>query len=254
MEKILTFDGNIARGLLVYTLIFFFAILFRYFVAAGIFYYYYYVKNFSRYDNRRLSKRLAKKEQLRKEVMWSVKSSAIFAFFGAVTFWLWEQELTAIYLDVEKFGLWYLPVSLVIISLIHETYYYWVHRWMHHPRVFRTVHKVHHDSRIPTPWTAFSFHPWESLLEALIVPLILLVVPVNVYVLGLYLLLMTVSSVINHLDIEIYPESFQKSRLGKLFIGATHHHYHHREFNSNYGLYFTFWDKWMATENKKMQG
>ena len=253
MKEILTFEGNILRGLLVYTLIFFFAILFRYFVAAGIFYYYYYVRNFSRYDSRRLSKRLAKKEQLKKEVIWSVKSSAIFAFFGAVTFWLWEQDLTAIYLDIERYGLWYLPVSLVVISLIHETYYYWVHRWMHHPKIFRTVHKVHHDSRIPTPWTAFSFHPWESLLEAIILPLILLVIPVNVYVLGFYLLVMTVSSVINHLDIEIYSKGFQKSHLGKLFIGATHHHHHHREFNTNYGLYFTFWDKIMATENKKMK-
>lgn len=123
---------------------------------------------------------------------------------------------------------------------------------MHHPKIFKMVHKVHHNSLTPTPWTAFSFHPWESLLEALVLPLILLMVPVNVYVLGFYLLLMTLSSVINHLDIEIYPERFQKNRLGKLLIGATHHHYHHKEFNTNFGLYFTFWDKWMGTESSKM--
>jgi len=23
---------------------------------------------------------------------------------------------------------------------------------------------------------------------------------------------------------------------------------HHEKFNGNYGLYFTFWDKWMKTE------
>ena len=124
---------------------------------------------------------------------------------------------------------------------------------MHNPEIFRIVHKVHHDSFTPTPWTAFSFHPWESLIEALILPLILLVIPVNVYVLGLYLLLMTVSSVVNHLDIEIYPVAFQKSWLGKQFIGATHHHYHHSEYKTNYGLYFTFWDKLMGTESAKME-
>lgn len=246
-------EQNLSAFIAIYTLIFFFAILFRYFVAAGIFYYYYYIKNLSRYDSRRLSKKRAPKQQLRQEIIWSIKSSAIFAFVGAVTFWLWQEGLTAIYLDAEKFGYWYLPVSLVIISLIHETYYYWVHRWMHHPKVFRIVHKVHHDSRIPTPWTAFSFHPWESLIEAIILPLILLVIPVHVYVLGFYLLVMTVSSVINHLDIEIYSEGFQKSRLGKLFIGATHHHHHHKEYITNYGLYFTFWDKLMATESGKMK-
>lgn len=239
--------------LLVYAAIFFIAILFRYFVAAGIFYYYYYIRNFRKYDKRRLSKKLANREQLKKEIYWSIKSSAIFALVGAGTYWLWLKGYTAVYLDPETYGYWYLPVSLVIIMLIHETYYYWVHRWMHHPKIFRIVHKVHHDSRIPTPWTAFSFHPWESLIEALILPLILIFLPVNAYVLGFYLLVMTISSVVNHLDIEVYPVWFQKSRFGKLFIGATHHHHHHTEFMTNYGLYFTFWDKLMATESRKME-
>ena len=111
------FEGNVFQGFLVYTLIFFLAILFRYFVAAGIFYYYYYIKNFKKYDERRLSKRLAKKEQLKKEIIWSVKSSAIFAFFGALLYWLWQQDLTAIYLDPQQYTLWYLPLSLIIVSL-----------------------------------------------------------------------------------------------------------------------------------------
>lgn len=249
----MTMDAGSLSGFLLYSLIFFLAILFRYFVAAGVFYYYYHVKNSERFERKRLSKKKASKKQLRQEIVWSIKSSIIFALVGALTYWLWQEDFTAVYLEISAYGWWYLPVSLVVISLIHETYYYWVHRWMHHPKIFRTVHKVHHDSRIPTPWTAFSFHPWESALEALILPLILLVIPVHIYVLGIYLLLMTVSSVINHLDIEIYPERFQKSKFGKLFIGATHHHYHHRDFLSNYGLYFTFWDKFMSTESEKMK-
>ena len=244
---------NTPSVFLTYVLIFFLAILFRYFVAAGIFYYYYYVLNSHKFFKKRLSTRRVRKGQLKKEMLWSTKSSAIFALVGAVLYYLWEQGLTAIYLDVSEYGYWYLPVGLVIILLLHETYYYWVHRWMHHPKVFKTVHKVHHDSLTPTPWTAFSFHPWESLLEAIILPVILLIVPVHFAVLGFYLLLMTVSSVINHLDIEIYPLAFQKSKLGKLFIGATHHHCHHAEFKTNYGLYFTFWDKIMGTESSKMQ-
>jgi sterol desaturase/sphingolipid hydroxylase (fatty acid hydroxylase superfamily) len=253
MTEILVPETNTPGILLVYTAIFFFAILFRYFVAAGIFYYYYYIKNFKKYDERRLSKRLANKKQLKKEIVWSIKSSAIFALVGAATYWLWLKGHTAVYLEPDLYGYWYLPVSLLALLLLHETYYYWVHRWMHNPKVFRIVHKVHHDSRIPTPWTAFSFHPWESLIEALILPLILIFLPVNIYILGFYLLVMTVSSVVNHLDIEIYPLWFQKSRFGKLFIGATHHHHHHTEFMTNYGLYFTFWDKLMATESRKMK-
>lgn len=238
---------------LVYVLIFFLAISLRYFVAAGVFYWYYYVAQNEKFSTKRLSRRGYKKGQIRKEIIWSIKSSAIFAAVGAGTYWLWQKDLTAVYTDVSQYGYWYLPASLAIIFFLHETYYYWVHRWMHHPSVFRIVHKVHHDSLTPTPWTAFSFHPWESLIEALILPLILLVVPVHFSVLVFYLIFMTISSVINHLDIEIYPEVFMKSKIGKQFIGATHHHYHHEEFKTNYGLYFTFWDRLMGTESAKME-
>lgn len=243
-------DANSLAIFLIYILIFFIAILIRYFIVAGVFHWYYFVKRSEQFREKRLSRRGFKKGQIRKEIIYSIKSSAIFAAIGAVTYWLWQNGYTAVYMDPAEFGYWYLPVSLVIILLIHETYYYWVHRLMHHPKIFRTVHKVHHDSITPTPWTAFSFHPWEGLIEALVLPAILLIVPVNLFVLGVYLLLMTVSSVINHLDIEIYPTSFRNSKFGQQFIDATHHHFHHEEFQTNYGLYFTFWDRWMGTESK----
>ena len=245
-------DANSPDAFLLCILIFFVAILFRYFLAAGFFYYYYFVARSREFSTKRLSPRGVRKGQLKKEISWSIKSSAIFALVGAGAYWLWQNGLTAVYTDISAFSYWYLPISLMSILFLHETYYYWIHRWMHHPKIFRIVHKVHHDNLTPTPWTAFSFHPWECLLEAIILPVILLIVPVHPVVLGFYLLVMRVSSVVNHLDIEIYPERFQKSRLGKLVIGATHHHYHHSEFKTNYGLYFTFWDKWMHTESAKM--
>lgn len=239
-------------GFLAYFLIFFIILLIRYFVTAGFFYAFYLKVKKSNTDKKILSQRPLKKEQVKKEIYWSVISSAIFAFFGAVTYWLYLNQFTSIYLDPAIYGSWYLPLSLLIVLLLHETYYYWVHRAMHFPKIYKVVHKVHHQSLSTTPWTAFSFHPWESIIEALIVPLILIVVPVNIYVLLFYLILMTFSSMINHLDIEVYPESFRKSAFGKLWIDATHHHYHHKEFNTNYGLYFTFWDKLMGTESRKM--
>lgn len=235
---------------LICALIFFGAVFLRYLISAGIFYWYFYQLKSEKYREKRLSIRPAKKGQFKKEIYWSMWSSVIFGFFGTLIFFLWQKGLTAIYTDIHQHSLWYLPLSFVVLSVLHETYYYWVHRWMHNPKVFRTVHKVHHDSLVPSPWTAFSFHPWESLIEAMVVPVILIFLPVNILVIGLYLIFMTLSSVINHLDIEIYPKYFMKSSFGKLFIGATHHHFHHAEFKTNYGLYFTFWDRWMDTESK----
>lgn len=236
-----------------YILVFFSILLVRYFATAGVFYAYYFKHTSKDSAVKILSRRPAKRKQIRIEIYWSIISSAIFAFFGAITYWLWLHDFTLIYLDLAQYGYWYLPLSLLIMSLIHETYYYWLHRAMHIPKIYRVVHKVHHQSLSPTPWTAFSFHPWESILEALILPVIFLILPVNVYVLLVYLIFMTFSSVINHLDIEVYPDFFRKSSFGKLWIDATHHHFHHAEFNTNYGLYFTFWDKILGTESRKME-
>jgi Delta7-sterol 5-desaturase len=47
----------------------------------------------------------------------------------------------------------------------------------------------------------------------------------------------------------VYPKKFHKHILGRWLIGATHHSLHHKQFRYNYGLYFTFWDKWKRTES-----
>ena len=147
------------------------------------------------------------------------------------------------------YSLWYLPVSLLIAMLIHETYYYWLHRWMHRPKIYRLVHKWHHDSIETTSFTAFSFHPIESILQALMIPVLIIFLPMHLSVLLLFLIIMTISATINHAGIEIYPASFNRHWLGKWIIGATHHDLHHKQFRYNFGLYFTFWDRWMKTES-----
>ena len=120
---------------------------------------------------------------------------------------------------------------------------------MHRPHVFKLLHQVHHDSRTTSAWTCFSFHPLEGLLQAIILPLTIVFLPMHFYVLVVQLTVMTLSSVVNHLEIETYPANFHRHFIGKWLIGATHHSLHHKQFKYNFGLYFTFWDKWKKTES-----
>lgn len=225
----------------------------RYLLVAGIFYGIFYLWFPSKWKQRKISQRNYREGQFRKEVFWSTITALIFSIAAACTVWLWQHGYTRLYFEPHEYSLWWLPFSLLISLLLHESYYYWLHRWMHYPKVFRIVHKVHHDSRITSPWTAFSFHPLEGLLQALFLPFLLLFLPMNVYILLIQLTIMTLSSVVNHLDIEIYPKKFHRHFLGKWLIGATHHALHHSQFKYNYGLYFTFWDKWKRTESPQYQ-
>ena len=234
---------------LLMTAVIFVIVVVRYFIAAGIFHLVFYRGDHGKWHSRKVNHRDYKKGQFQKEMQWSLVSSLIFAVAGSLTVWLWQEGRTQIYEHLGWFDIIYVPLSLVVAMFLHETYYYWVHKAMHHPKVFKHVHKVHHESLISSPWTAFSFHPLEALLEAIILPLIVLLIPMHPVTILIHLVVMTLSSVINHLDIEIYPKNFENHWLGKWIIGATHHSLHHKDFKTNYGLYFTFWDKWMATEN-----
>ncbi|MDB5248979.1 MAG: sterol desaturase [Segetibacter sp.] len=233
------------------TLLMFLVVVGRYFLIAAFFHLWFYVWAKDKWFNRRLGKKAVDIKQFNTEVKWSVFTSLIFAFAGSATAVLWQKGHTRMYADINEYGFWYLPVSLVMSMFIHETYYYWLHRWMHRPSVFKLLHKVHHDSNTTSAWTAFSFHPLEGLLQAIILPLTIMVLPMHVYVLLFQLTIMTFSSVINHLEIETYPANFHRHFIGKWMIGATHHSLHHKQFKYNFGLYFTFWDKLKRTESPR---
>ena len=59
---------------------------------------------------------------------------------------------------------------------------------------------------------------------------------------------MTIWAVVNHLGLEGLPGQFPHHWLGRWMIGPAHHSIHHDHQDKHFGLYFTFWDKLMGTE------
>lgn len=222
-------------------------IVLRYLLIAGGFYFLFYQLKIKKLSSLRIEAAKPKAQVIKREVFWSVGTSVIFGFTGACAFQAWEKGLTKIYLDIHLYGWTYFFFSIFLIAFLHDTYFYWMHRLVHHKKLFPIIHKVHHDSNPPTPFAAFSFHWTESILEALILPALIFFIPVHIYGVLFLLVTMTVTSVINHLGYEIYSKKMQSHRIGKWFISATNHQTHHRVFNGNYGLYFTWWDFWMGT-------
>ncbi|MBE7169790.1 MAG: sterol desaturase family protein [Williamsia sp.] len=236
-------------GFLFFCVLFFVIITGRYLVIAGLFYAIFYLWYPERWQKKKLSKRAYPPRQLKKELGWSMITSLLFSVMATLTLLLWQKGYTRVYTGLHASDWYYMPLSLVLSLALQETYYYWLHRWMHLPAVFKRVHKVHHQSNLTSTFTAFSFHPLEGFLQALMLPLTLLLVPLHPVVILVQLMIMSFSSVINHLNIEIYPRYFHHNRLGKWIVGATHHSLHHIQFRYNYGLYFTLWDKWKKTES-----
>ena len=188
-------------------------------------------------------------ELRRLEIIRSAGVSLIFAAFGIGLLWLWTNGYTQLYGELGSgWDWWWLIAGPVLFILAQETYYYWIHRWMHTPGVYEHVHKWHHESIETTAWTAFSFHPVEGILQAAFIPLAAVLIPMHQYAFLFLLAVMTLSATINHAGVEIFPKSWARSRVLSRLVGATHHDVHHKRAKYHFGLYFTFWDRWMGTE------
>ena len=187
--------------------------------------------------------------QIGREIRWSLASAAIYGVPAGIVAWGWQNRgWTRIYTDVVAMPLWYLPLSVLLYLAAHDTWFYWTHRWMHEPWLFRRAHAVHHASRPPTAWAAMSFHPLEALSGAIVIPALVFIFPIHVAMLGTVLSVMTVMGVTNHMGWEVFPQGVVNGPLGRWLITATHHQRHHADYRGNYGLYFRFWDRICGTD------
>lgn len=187
--------------------------------------------------------------QIRREIGWSLASAAIYGIPAGIVAWGWQNcGWTRIYTDWSAYPLWYLPLSVLLYLIAHDTWFYWTHRWMHRPAVFRRVHAVHHASRPPTAWAAMAFHPLEALTGAVVIPLLVFAIPIHAAMLGLVLTVMTVMGVTNHMGWEVFPRAMWRGPLGAWLITASHHQRHHDAYGCNYGLYFRIWDRLCGTD------
>lgn len=228
-------------------------IFLRYLLLSGSFYWLCEIKNRQKWAFKRIQKSLPSRQQIWREIGWSGVTSAIFGFTGALIINEWTQGNSQIYERVSDRGIIYFFLSIALYLFLHETYFYWTHRIFHLPRVFRKIHFIHHQSSPPTPWSAFSFHPYEAVLQSLILWIMISLIPIHPLALLIFLMMMTFLSIINHGGYELYPSGFEKHGLGKWVITATHHQQHHSNYHCNFGLYFTFWDRWLGTQHPEYE-
>ncbi len=223
----------------------------RYLLIAGLGWWICYTWPRPRRYLRKIQARWPSGKQVRSEIAHSLLTAAIFATIIYGIFLYDRHVQPVLYHDIATYGWAWFWLSIPAMMIIHDTYFYWAHRLMHHPRLFRLVHRVHHNSRTPTPWAAFSFHPLEALLEFAIVPVAVWALPLHPAALMLFATWSMMWNVAGHLGFEFFPKGFVRSTAGKWFNTPTHHDLHHRYGRYNFSLYFNFWDRVMGTNHPR---
>jgi sterol desaturase/sphingolipid hydroxylase (fatty acid hydroxylase superfamily) len=126
---------------------------------------------------------------------------------------------------------WKILLQIFAILLVYDFAYYFLHRAMHHKKLMRLVHAVHHRVRNPTAMESFYLHPVELFAGlALLMACTWLVGPVHGYAFAAVFFLHS------SLNIVVHSGMISGSKwLGFIDHLTRKHHVHHMDdFAKNY--------------------
>jgi sterol desaturase/sphingolipid hydroxylase (fatty acid hydroxylase superfamily) len=160
---------------------------------------------------------------------------------ATVLHWVWRQKVWLGLLHFVKFPWLSLCISFILLDL----YLYVWHRIMHSYLFAWRFHKVHHTEISMNTSTAYRFHTVEvivSNIPKLFLVLLLGIQPIHLLV---YEFALAIVLVFQHSNWAI-PQKLDKL-LSNIIVTPNFHRLHHsqifKDTQSNYGSFFSFWDK-----------
>lgn len=203
--------------------------------------------------HRKIQTEKQKHLHIKSEVLWSLVSFTVFSIEAGIIHSLYIHGHTSLTMSWDSMPAYVHIIEFFSLLIIHDAYFYWSHRTLHHRLLFKYIHATHHKSVNPTPFAAFAFHPGEAFVEmAFLIPIIIWV-PLYLGTLIIFLIVSHFFNVIGHLGYEFFPRSTWTSWWGSWNTTSTHHNLHHQQASSNYGLYCKLWDKWGGTLNPRTE-
>lgn len=146
-------------------------------------------------------------------------------------------------IDYEIGGGWsYLILSYFWFLIFTDFTIFLVHRFEHHPFLYKRIHKTHHKWVIPTPFASYAFHPVDGFLQSVPYHIFIFIFPFHRSLYLASFLFVTVWTILIH-DSELIVGH----KLENYINSPTHHTLHHLYFNCNYGQFFTWPDKLFST-------
>lgn len=133
-------------------------------------------------------------------------------------------------------------IWLLVMPVLLSSHFYLIHRLLHWPPLYKTVHRLHHRNIHIGPWSGMSMHPVEHVIYISSV-LIHFVIPSHPVI------------ILVHLYSRCLGPAFSHSGFEKLLVkdrsvvdaADFHHQLHHRFFECNYGTVDAPWDRWFGS-------
>jgi lathosterol oxidase len=156
-------------------------------------------------------------------------------FSGYLAYRVTTDNPTQVYLG-DGHGVLYGALATLAYLLATDLGLYWMHRFMHHPILFRAIHRWHHRTLAPTAFTASAMHPLEFAVYQAAAALPLFLFPIPAWGVIATLLFHNVVALFDHSGIDF----------GAWFPWQPpprFHDDHHAHFHVNYGQTLGLWDR-----------
>ena len=186
-----------------------------------------------------------------REVNHSILGLLMFTIVATILYQTDLLKYTTLYYNIEDYGWLYYFAVIPIMFVIYDLYFYLAHRTIHHEKLFRLVHLVHHKSKYVSPLSALSTHPIEAIVNHGGLIILFFLLPIHTSHVYIWVAVTILQTTYLHLGVELYSDKFLQTKVGKLIYTATDHAKHHSFFEGNYGFYTLIWDKLFKTLSKK---
>lgn len=218
------------------------------FAIAGLLHWYFYIRRgqgkqlkFDHRDMARGNKLWNFSNQVHDNMFWSLGSGvALLTAFMVVTMWLMANGYAPTITPAGN-PLWFV-LSLVLLPIWSAFHFYWVHRLLHVPFLYRRVHSLHHRNVSIGPWSGFAMHPAEHFLYISSL-CIHWVVPSDPILVIFHVIYLGPGAAMTHTG---YEELLIRDKR-RLALGTFYHQLHHRYYECNYGNQEMPWDRWFGT-------
>jgi Delta7-sterol 5-desaturase len=181
------------------------------------------------------------RNQVWDNMFWTLASGVtIWTGFEILMFWGFANGYVS-FLSWQENPYWF--VALFLLQPIWGSlHFYWIHRFLHWPPLYRLAHGLHHRNINIGPWSGMSMHPIEHLLylSTGMIHWVLLSHPIHFL---FHMQVKALEAVTSHCGFEtIMAKDKEIVPMGDFF-----HQLHHRYFECNYGTLEMPWDRWFGS-------
>jgi sterol desaturase/sphingolipid hydroxylase (fatty acid hydroxylase superfamily) len=177
---------------------------------------------------------------------------AAFASRWVVLTLLGISSVVGLGLERDSWGFLAYAPTLLLLDLAG----YWVHRGLHTVPLLWRFHRVHHTSEVLDLTAGWRFHPIEAIISLFTILIIVAIIQPPPALIVAYLVLTTWVNLLVHANVDL-PAKLETA-LDPLFITPSLHSVHHStdpsDYNTNFGVIFSFWDRWFGTLKTPLRG